>query len=181
MNAPSLDRTLDEPIQDFSQCHAGIVQKLHMLGQLPALLEPAGRARDIAEGALDFFRVAIFEHHLDEERELFPPVLASALESDERQALSALVRRLTDEHRELEDAWKRIEPGLKKVAKGQRSDIDVADVEQLVSKYIAHAQLEESEFLPRAQIILGRNSHELAALGLALHMRHTTTKIIGYV
>ncbi|MBV5347644.1 hemerythrin domain-containing protein, partial [bacterium] len=61
----------NEPIQDFSQCHAGILKKLDMLGELPALLEPAARARDIAEKALEFFREAIFEHHLDEERELF--------------------------------------------------------------------------------------------------------------
>lgn len=32
------------PIQDFSHCHAGIVKKLDMLGELPALLEPAARA-----------------------------------------------------------------------------------------------------------------------------------------
>ena len=48
MNAPQ--NTVDNaPIQDFSHCHAGIVKKLDMLGELPALLEPAARAREIAE------------------------------------------------------------------------------------------------------------------------------------
>jgi len=53
------------PIDDFSQCHAGIFKKLDLLGELPALLEPAARAREVAGNALEFFREAIFEHHLD--------------------------------------------------------------------------------------------------------------------
>ena len=69
----------DAPLQDFSQCHAGIFKKLDMLGELPALLAPAARAREIAEKSLEFFREAIFEHHLDEERELFPAVIADAV------------------------------------------------------------------------------------------------------
>ena len=168
-----------EPIQDFSQCHAGILSKLDMLGELPALLEPAARAREIAEKALDFFREAIFEHHLDEERELFPAVLASAAKGAEHDHVQALVKRLTDEHRVLEATWKRLESGLKKVAKGHATDIDVADVNRLVTQYRGHAEFEEREFLPLAQTILGRNSNHMAALGLSLHMRHTppTTKV----
>ena len=107
----------DAPIQDFSHCHAGILAKLDMLGELPALLEPAARARDIAERAVEFFREAIFEHHLDEERELFPAVLASAAKGEEHDRVQVMVRQLTDEHRNLEATWKRLEPGLKKVAK----------------------------------------------------------------
>ena len=161
-----------EPIQDFSHCHEGIVKKLEMLGELPALLEPAARAREIAEKALEFFREAIFEHHLDEERELYPAVLESAQEGEEYERVKAMARQLTDEHRELEAIWKSLEPGLKRVAKGQASDIDISQVQRLVTQYQAHARFEESEFLPLSQTILGRNSRHMAALGLSLHMRH---------
>lgn len=41
---------------------------------LPALLAPAAQARQIASDSLRFFREAIFEHRLDEERDLFPTV-----------------------------------------------------------------------------------------------------------
>ena len=170
-----------EPIQDFSHCHAGILAKLDMLGELPALLEPAARAREIAEKAVEFFREAIFEHHLDEERELFPAVLASAAKGAEHDHVQALARRLTDEHRTLEATWKRLESGLKKVAKGHAADIDVGDVKQLVTQYRAHAEFEEKEFLPLSQTILGRNSNHMAALGLSLHMRHTPPPAKVYV
>ena len=150
-----------------------------MLGELPALLEPAARAREVAEKAMDFFREAIFEHHLDEERELFPAVLASAAKGAEHDHVQALVKRLTDEHRTLEALWKRLESGLKKAAKGQAADIDVADGPEAGDEYRPHAEFEEQEFLPLSQTILGRNSNHMAALGLSLHMRHTppTTKV----
>lgn len=169
------------PIQDFSHCHAGIVKKLDMLGELPALLEPAARAREIAEKALEFFREAIFEHHLDEERELFPAVLASAEKGAELERVQGMVKRLTNEHRELEGVWKQLESGLKKVAKGQATDVDVSAIQRLVTHYRAHAQYEEAEFLPLSQTILGRNANHMAALGLSLHMRHSVPSVAGYV
>ncbi len=171
----------DTPIQDFSQCHVGIVKKLDMLGELPALLAPAARAREIAEKAVDFFREAIFEHHLDEERELFPAVLASAEAGTERERVQVIVKRLTNEHRELEGVWKHLEPSLKRVAKGQGVEVDVSAIQRLVTQYQAHAKYEETEFLPLAQTILGRNANHMAALGLSLHMRHNAPAIAGYV
>ncbi len=162
----------DQPIADFSQCHAGIFRKLDQLGELPALLEPAQRAREVAENSLEFFREAIFEHHLDEERELFPAVLESAQDDTERAKVQVMNKRLTDEHRELEKLWKSLESGLKKVVKGQFGEVNVSDLARLVSQYRTHAQFEEQEYLPLAQQILGRNGNHMAALGLSLHMRH---------
>ena len=108
-------------------------------------------------------------------------MLASAQKGDEHDKVQAMVRQLTDEHRELETTWKRLESALKKVAKGQAAGISVADIERLVSRYRAHAAFEEQAFLPLSQAILGRNSHHLAALGLSLHMRHTTLPVKGYI
>lgn len=181
MPEPSDSTKATEPIQDFSDCHAGILKKLEQLNELPALLEPAARARDIAANALEFFREAIFEHHLDEERELFPAVLASAEIGAEQDRVQALAKRLTDEHRELETTWKRLEPELKRVARGQDSHIDVAALKRLVAQYRLHAEFEEREFLPLSQAILGRNASHLAALGLSLHMRHAPKKPVTYI
>ena len=126
----------------------------------------------MAEKSLEFFREAIFEHHLDEERELFPAVLESALDDAERFKIQSMNKRLTDEHRELEKIWKSLESGLKKVVKGQFGEVNVSDLARLVSQYRAHAQFEEQEYLPLAQKVLGRNGNHMAALGLSLHMRH---------
>ena len=162
----------EAPLTNFTQCHAGIVRHLHALDELPALLEPAARARRIAEDALGFFREAIFEHHLDEERELFPAVLASAEPGPERERAQRLVEHLTTQHRQLETLWRSLERELKRVARGQDSELDVGDVHRLVADYSAHARLEESEFLPLVETILGRNGNHMAALGLSLHLRH---------
>lgn len=176
MTSPTTPET---PIQDFSHCHEGIVKKLEMLGELPELLAPAERARQIAGSALDFFRDAILAHHTDEERELFPAVLASAQAGEEKAQVSALIKRLTEEHRALEGLWTSLEPGLKQVAKGQATSLDTTRLQALVAHYQAHAAFEEATFLPLSQTILGRNDHHMAALGLSLHMRHTPLKVKG--
>ncbi len=170
----------DQPINDFAQCHLGIIKKLDQLGELPALLEPAARARAIAEDSLHFFREAIFEHHLDEERELFPAVLESATEGTERDRVKVMVNRLTDEHRALESLWKQLEGDLKKLVKGRTDEIDIKTLETLVRQYRAHAHYEEAEFLPMSHMILGRNSNHMAALGMSLHMRHAKPPV-GYL
>jgi hemerythrin-like domain-containing protein len=162
----------DAPISNFTNCHSGIVKRLNALDELPALLEPAARARQIAEQSLEFFREAIFEHHLEEERELFPAVIASARPGEEQEKVKAMTKRLTEEHRMVEALWKRLEKGLKQVAKGQSTDLDISEVQRLVTEYTAHASYEEAEFLPLSEVILGRNSNHMAALGLSLHMRH---------
>lgn len=162
----------DAPISNFTNCHSGIIKRLNALDELPALLEPAARARQIAEQSLEFFREAIFEHHLEEERELFPAVLASAQPGEELEKVKAMTKRLTEEHRMVEALWKRLEKGLKQVAKGQSTDLDIGEVQRLVTEYTAHARYEEAEFLPLSEAILSRNSNHMAALGLSLHMRH---------
>jgi hemerythrin-like domain-containing protein len=163
---------LESPISNFNDCHVGIVKRLKALDELPALLEPAARARQIAEESLEFFREAIFEHHLEEERELFPAVIASAHAGEELTRVKAMAKRLTDEHRAIESLWKQLEKGLKPVAKGQSTNLDVGELHRLVTEYQAHARFEETEFLPLAEQILGRNSNHMAALGMSLHMRH---------
>lgn len=169
-NPPAIDA--DAPLTNFSHCHEGILKRLSALDELPALLAPAARARQVAEQSVEFFREAIFEHHLEEERELFPAVLASAHPGEEAERVQLMVRRLTNEHRMLESLWKRLESDLKKVAKGQSTDMDVSELHRLVAEYSAHARFEEAEFLPLSETILGRNSNHMAALGLSLHMRH---------
>ncbi len=170
----------DTPISNFNNCHVGILKRLNALGELPALLEPAARAKAIAEESLEFFREAIFEHHLEEERELFPAVIASAQPGEELQRVKAMAQRLTEEHRGIEKLWKSLEKGLKQVSKGQSTELDVGDVQRLVTEYQAHAHYEETEFLPLSEQILGRNSNHMAALGLSLHMRHVKT-VPGYI
>lgn len=168
------------PIQDFSQCHVGILSKLDKFSGLPQLLAAAMQARTIAQQTLDFFKVAVFEHHSEEERQLFPAVQDAAQAGDEKAKVKALADRLTREHRELESRWKALDPGLKRVAKGQDAQLDATAVQELVTLYSAHARFEEAEYLPLAYTILSRHANKMDALALALHLRHTP-QVVGYV
>ena len=167
------------PVDNFTHCHVGIVSHLQQLEELPALLEPARRARRIAHDALDFFRRVIREHHADEERELFPAVMASARKGDERERVQRIAERLTHEHRRLESAWAALEPGLEAVAKGHDSELNPATLAALVNDYQSHAEYEERVYLPLAQTILGRDGNHMAALGVSLHLRHAVPEFLA--
>lgn len=170
---------LDTPIANFSQCHVGIIGHLDKLGELPALMAPAQRARKLATEMLAFFDTVILEHHAEEERELFPAVLLSAVRGEERKHVQTMVERLTAEHRQIEAWWSRIKPQLKRVAKGQDADLDAVALQQMVNDYHAHAAFEEAEFLPLSQEVLGRNQNHMMALGMSMHMRHVKPAV-GY-
>ncbi len=116
--------------------------------------------------------------HAEEEKELFPAVLASATKGAEHDRVQALINSLTAEHRKVEAAWARLEPQLKAVAKGHDNDLDGADIQALVQVDRAHARFEEDVFLPLSQTILSRNSNHLAALGMSMHMRHALPQVL---
>lgn len=164
--------TSNAPITNFSHCHDGILNQLTKMAELPALALTAERARTWAEATRTFFRSVVYEHHQEEERALFEAVLASATPGEELARVTAITTRLTQEHRLVEAQFARLEPQLKKMAKGQACAIDAAAVAALVRDYQAHAAFEEAEFLPLSEAILSRNSNHMAALGLSLHIRH---------
>ena len=174
MNQPSKpsDPASDNAVGQFSHAHLGILMQLDRLSTLPALLAPARMAQDTAQRVVDFFREAVFEHHQDEEEALFPALLESAHAGEERQRVNTLVDALTAEHRVIEGLWRQLEPELKHVAQGRSYHINAPVLEDLVSRYQAHAQVEETQLLPLADTILGRHGNHMAALGLSLHMRH---------
>lgn len=162
----------EAPIGHFSHCHVGILSQLSRMNELPALMAPAALARKTAEQSIAFFSKAMYVHHQEEEQELFPAVRSSAHAGPERLRVDSLIVQLTSGHRELEALWESLSPGLHKVAKGQDTTLDESALTRLVQQYRQHALLEENEFLPLAETILGRNSNHMAALGVSLHMRH---------
>lgn len=161
----------DDPLDRFSGCHVGILKHLHAMAGLPEQARAAAQARKLAADTIRFFRDVIYQHHVEEERELFRAVLGSAEPGEELQRVEAIVERLTREHRDVEAQWERLEPNLRKMAKGGDVTLDGEAVLALVALYQAHASYEEREFLPLSEVILGRDGKHMAALGLSLHMR----------
>ena len=162
----------DLPLSNFSHCHIGILHHLDHLSHIPKLMGDAEAAKKVAKEAVDYFHLGMKAHHHEEELELFPAVLSSAIDGEERRLVAQLVQKLTQEHRGLESAWKELELGLKEIIKGHANTLDYVHFKLLICRYKAHAATEEIVFLPLAEKILGRNSNHMAALGLSLHMRH---------
>ncbi|MEJ8838205.1 hemerythrin domain-containing protein [Ramlibacter sp. AN1133] len=171
--------TLETPLTSFTRCHLGIVTQLEGSARLPELVDAANHARQMAQTTLDLFRQTIIPHHAEEEAELFPAVMQSA-NANERKAVRGMIERLTAEHREVEGLWKRLEPAVRAAARGNRSEVDAEVMEELVRAFLRHARYEETVFLPLAERILGRNGNHMAALGLALHLRHVP-QVVGYI
>lgn len=178
-HAPEHVEPLETPLTSFTRCHLGIVTQLEGTARLPELVDAANQARQMAQTTLDLFRQTIIPHHAEEEAELFPAVLQSANDS-ERKAVRGMVERLTAEHREVEGLWKRLEPSVRSAARGNRAEVDAEVMEELVRAFLRHARYEETVFLPLAERILARNGNHMAALGLALHLRHVP-QVVGYI
>jgi hypothetical protein len=173
----------DDPLPDFSRSHAGILIRLEELRALPARLAEPGADRRAARVAaaqiVEFFRVAVLEHHEEEEEALFPAVARAAAPGDEASLVASLAARLAREHRQIEADWKAIEPALERIAKGRPAEIDEGVVARLCDLYAAHAQFEETGYLPLAAKILDAN--ERASLALTLHIRHSVVRVLGYM
>ena len=139
-------------------CHRQI---LFTLGKLAAVVSrlkgigPDDEARRMAAEIVGFFSTTAREHHRDEERHVFPALLATG-DPEIVQAVS----RLQQDHGWLEEDWMEIAPHLDAVACGNAwYDLDL--LQEATEVYIAlshdHIALEESCIYPeaRARLKLG--------------------------
>jgi hypothetical protein len=172
LNRPTDSAAESTPLNGFADSHRGIVCALRAFAALPELAAEADRARQVAAATLQLFEGVVLPHHADEEGDLFPAVIRSAVPGQERARVEALVERLVAEHRSVEALWKTIRPAVRRAASGIAAQLDAEAVAALVIAYNRHATFEESDFLPLAAEILARNGNHMAALGLALHLRH---------
>ena len=133
-------------------CHQ---QTLVMLDELAALVlqvergdvDVAARAR--AAMIAKFFSTTARDHHVDEERHVFPPLVSGA----KPEVLQAVLR-LQQDHGWLEEDWFELAPHVQAVAEGYNwYDVDVLREGATVfaALYRDHIELEESFIYPEAQ------------------------------
>jgi hemerythrin-like domain-containing protein len=137
-------------------CHRRILAVARELEQLVASLDADrvdAESRAVAAAIADFFCTVARRHHEDEERHVFPALLASG---DEALVQAAL--RMQTDHGWLEEDWLELEPQLQAIATGiGQCDVDVlrTGVEVFVALYRDHIALEESLAYPEARARLG--------------------------
>jgi iron-sulfur cluster repair protein YtfE (RIC family) len=136
----------------LDECHRETVVALGTLKALAERLRLHGgdpQARALAHNVLEFFATTARLHHEDEERHVFPKLLAST-DADIVQA----VQRLQVDHQWIDADWRELSPLIDAVACGQSGyDIDVLceGVEIFVALSLDHMALEESYVYPQAR------------------------------
>jgi hypothetical protein len=173
---------LHAPIRQFSGSHDGILRGLQARSELPALAAAMEQARIKAAATLELFDKVVIGHHADEEQELFVSVQRSCRDAREAAQVQTMVDRLKAEHRAVEAMWKKVRPAVAHTAAGKvQGPAYTEDVAKLVRLYGEHARFEEETFLPLADQILSRNENHMAALDIALHLRHAPPPRNSYI
>lgn len=137
-------------------CHRSVLARVAELGALVALIEageitPAMRAS--AAVIAQFLGTDARRHHEDEERHVFPPLLAGG-----DAGLVQTVLRLQQDHGWLEEDWLELESHVQAIATGYGScDIDTLreGASILAALYEEHIALEESIIYPEARKRIG--------------------------
>lgn len=135
-------------------CHQQILEHLTLLTALALHIEAQGidaAAQQQAAAIEVFFSSTARQHHLDEEKTAFAPLLAGT-----NAELAALVRMLQQDHGWIEEDWLELAPQLRAIALGNHW-IDNAEfqhnVEVFHDLYLGHIELEEKTVYPEARTL----------------------------
>jgi hemerythrin-like domain-containing protein len=152
---PQPARSASSPIDPFvalDQTHVEVMDRLRTLQRLPGHLLACGvdaQARGMAADLCAFFGNTARRHHIDEERDIFPPLLRS-----NDAELVQQVRRLQQDHGWLEQDWLELSASLQAVAAGYDGyELDALreGIAVFVALYHEHIGLEESLIYPEAR------------------------------
>ncbi len=158
------------PFKVLDACHQ---QTLNHLSELQSLCDQVARhgldnaARQRARSAHLYFTTTVLNHHLDEERHVFPALLRSG-----DDALRRTVERLQQEHVRLEASWLALAPQLDALARGY-GEQGFPGLKHRIDLFARHASehiaLEESVVYPQSRIHLEPN--ELSSMSREMTWR----------
>ena len=146
--------TVPEPVnfEALDACHRQIHAHLTELAALARHIETLGVDAKIQQQAASieaFFSGTSRQHHADEEKNVFPPLLASG-----NAELETAVRTLQQDHGWIEENWIELAPQLRAIASGNNW-FDAAEFQHDVKVYVAlcqgHIALEETLIYPEAK------------------------------
>lgn len=143
----------NEPFAMLDACHDRVQRMLGTLQKLRAHLASNGcdaQAREAARDVVRYFDTAGPAHHADEERHVFPVLLAAG-------QLVSEVKRLQRDHIEFEAAWARVRGTLVRVAQGEwpgPSLHDEAALSSFATIYERHLPLEDEVVFPAARALM---------------------------
>ncbi len=141
-----------DPFEALDACHRQILVHLEALAELAKQIEASGvdaRAQQQASVIERFFSGTSRQHHEQEEKSVFPPLLASG-----DPALTETVRTLQQDHGWIEENWIELAPQLSAIASGNNWP-DPAEflhgVQVFVGLCTEHIALEETFVYPESR------------------------------
>lgn len=159
--------SFDQPFEMLTACHDRVRRSLDLLVRLRAHLAEHGADTQAQQAAADiqrYFDLAAPHHHEDEERHVFPVLLAQG-----PAAMQAQVRRLQDDHQAMQRAWGPARAVLARVQAGQGglSPADQAALDHFAGLYTDHLVLEDEQVYPAALALLGPDALAQAGTEMA--------------
>jgi hemerythrin-like domain-containing protein len=143
----------DQPFEMLEACHERVQRSLALLARLIAHIDGNGhdeQSRAAARDVLRYFDLAAPHHHEDEERHVFPRLLAVG-----DAALAADVQRLRADHLRMAALWGELRIALQGwAADGAAGPIDAASratAGAFRAAYDGHIELEEGRVFPAAR------------------------------
>lgn len=152
----------EAPFEMLGACHERVERMLGLLEKLQQHVRARGWDESVASAARDvmrYFDQAAPLHHEDEERHVFPPLLAS-----DDAALRGVVQRLQQDHRDMAIAWAAARVVLASVAQAPptgwahfspQQEATLAGFSRL---YDRHLREEDGLVYPAAQAGLSREA-----------------------
>lgn len=192
----------EAPFEMLDACHERVERMLRLLHKLRAHLQASGwddQAAEAARDVLRYFNEAAPRHHEDEERHLFPAVLAApdapALPHTGTgdgigigSSLHAVVRRLLQDHANMQTRWASARPVLERIARpdqGPWQPLGTAEetaLDGFASLYASHIEAENHLIYPAAQQAL--TPAQLQAMSADMMARRgvvlTDARLVGH-
>jgi len=169
---PHLQRAC-APFEVLDACHRKTLDQLRDLQSLLGQVAAHGlddKAQQLARQAHLYFATTALNHHLDEERHVFPSLL-----KNKDEAFLSLVKRLQEEHVILEGYCLQLVPQLDAMARGYRLH-DVPAMQRSVDAFTVlsrqHIALEESLIYPQSRASL--NQGDLSDMAREMTLRRAS-------
>ena len=161
----------------LDECHRQTLVALDKLETIAERVEAGVDAstRELAADVVRHFTTTARQHHEDEERHVFPKLLAGADAETEQNSL-----RLQQDHHWIEEDWWELEPHLDAIARGQNW-YDAAFLRDGVTVFVAlsrdHIELEETSLYPEARARTG--PVEAQAMGREMAARRRAARRVA--
>jgi hemerythrin-like domain-containing protein len=174
---PTPGAGFDQPFELLAACHERVQRSLDLLQRLQQHLARNGadaQARDAARDVMRYFDIAAPLHHEDEERHVFPALLAA-----DGARHGALVAQLQADHQRMAQAWPAARAALQAVADGAWT-ADGAEAaarawQVFTDLYGPHIEAEEAIAYPAVQALLDADA--TAAMGAEMAARRGLTAV----